>query len=297
MQTDKTVYLLGYASGIAGSKEGSGEGPDVMQHSSCLLALKEQEIPYYWQTTIKRDTQNHSKLAIVTEACQALADEVIKLIQQEKFFTVIGGDHTSAIGTWSAASASKHDQGPLGLIWIDAHMDSHTPETSETGNLHGMPMACLLGAGSSALINMAGEFTKFRPEHVCLIGVRSFEQGEVELLDKLNVRIFYMPEVKQRGLKAVLADAIKIATHGTAGYGISIDIDSMDPADAPGTGVAEPDGLAAKELCQVLTGLAQDERLIGAEIAEFNPRFDKNQMTEKLIAQLLAAICAKKQTV
>jgi len=181
-------------------------------------------------------------------------------------------------------------EGSLGFIWIDAHMDSHTPQTTLTGNIHGMPLACLLGFGEQGLINLATPTPKFNPKHICLVGIRSFEPEEEALLKRLNVRIIYMAEVRQRGLADVMAEAIKIATTGTVGYGLSIDIDSIDPADAPGTDVVEPGGLAGEELCQAVQVFAHDKRLIGAEIAEFDPHRDKDQKTEKLIARLVSAI-------
>ncbi len=131
---------------------------------------------------------------------------------------------------------------------------------------------------------------KFKPENICLIGIRSFEEGEATLLKQLNVRIIGMDEVHERGLADVMAEAIKIATTGTVGYGLSIDIDSIDPADAPGTDVAEANGLSGEELCQAAQIFAHDERLIGAEIAEFDPGRDQDQKTEKLIARLVNAI-------
>jgi arginase len=291
MLNKKSLCLLGYASGIGGAEPGSADGPLAMQHSPHLLKLAEQGIALQWLNMIETPQQSDaSKLSLVKQQCMQLAQAVAPLVEQKQLFTVIGGDHTSAIGTWSGVFDALHKQGPFGLIWIDAHMDSHTPETTQSGNLHGMPLACLLGHGENSLVNLAGGSPKLKPEHLCLIGIRSFEQGEVNLLNQLNVRIFYMDEVKQRGMMAVLAEAIQHVSRDTVGYGISIDIDSMDPEDAPGTGVAEPNGIAATELCQALTQVADDPRLIGTEIVEFDPHRDHDQLTEKLIARLLQAI-------
>ena len=289
MTMNKTLFVLGYASDVAGGGPGSAKGPSVLQQSSYLAALHEQGLNLHWQSMITAHKPFKSSLTQVGELCNELARDVAQLVQKKQFFLVLGGDHTSAIGTWSGASVVKKNQGPLGLIWIDAHMDSHTPQTTLSGNMHGMPLACLLGHGENRLTHLAGNAPKLHPEYVCLIGVRSYEEHEAQLLNQLNVRVFYKDEIKQRGLVAVLRDAIQIVTNHTAGYGISIDIDSIDPKEAPGTGVTEPGGLSANELCHALTLFVDDARLIGVEIAEFDPSRDSAQMTEKLIAKIITA--------
>lgn len=289
MSMNKNVYLLGYASGIAGADSGSGDGPLVLQQSPYLTQLSKMGLDLHWQAILKPQTDITPKLMVVSRQCQNLSTAVVDLVREKKFFTVLGGDHTCAIGTWSGVHDALKNQGPIGLIWIDAHMDSHTPETSLSGNLHGMPLACLLGYGEPALTQISNAAPKLKPEHVCLIGVRSFEEGEAKLLQRLKVRVFFMDEIKQRGLEAVMRDAIQIVTQGTVGFGLSLDIDSMDPQDAPGTGVTEQDGIRGDDLCRALKILAKPN-LIGVEIAEFDPHHDQNHLTEKLIAQLMEAI-------
>jgi arginase len=286
-----SLHLLGYASGIAGAANaGSGEGPIILQNSPYLSALHQQGLTLTWDKMITPNTSYPSILAEVSRMCQQLAESITALTTQKESFLVFGGDHTSAIGTWSGAAHAMRHQGQLGLIWIDAHMDSHTPETTESGNLHGMPLACLLGYGEPCLIQLGDHLPKLQPENVCLIGIRSYEEREEALLQKLNVKVFYMEEIKERGLTAVLADARERVAKNTVGYGISIDIDSMDPHDAPGTGVIEPDGIAAEDLCAALTTLANDSRRVGIEIVEFDPLRDSHYKTEKIIAQLVSAL-------
>lgn len=290
MLNNKSLYLVGYASGIAGVGLGSGKGPLAIQHSTYLSKFAEEGIQLNWDEMLQSRQPNNSILSQVAELCQRLANATAKLTSEKKSFIVLGGDHTSGIGTWSGVSHAKRQEGDLGLIWIDAHMDSHTPETTPSGHIHGMPVACLLGYGDKSLTGIRDNLPKIRPENTCLIGIRSFEQGEADLLKKLNVKIFYMDEVKQRGITAVLDEAVKIVTRNTVGYGVSIDIDSIDPQDAPGTGSLEPNGILANELCKALTGLAKDDRLVGVEIAEFDPERDRNQMTEKLVLKLISSV-------
>lgn len=284
--THHTIYCFGYASDIAGAKSGAALGPSVLKGSSYLSELSQVKLAFNWQKMFEPSASFSNKLSEVKTLAEKLGASIAELVQQKKFFMVVGGDHTSAIGTWSGASVL----GAIGLIWIDAHMDSHTPDTSETGNLHGMPLACLLGKGESSLVQLFNRAPKLKPENICLIGVRSFERGEAELLQALKVRIFYMDEVRERGLKVVMEDAIKIAKQNTVGYGVTLDVDSIDPLDAPGTGVAEPNGIPGKDLCQALTLLSDDSNLVGVEIAEFDPTRDKNKITEKLIARIVSSL-------
>jgi arginase len=293
MSKNNTVHFIGSASGIAAADAGCWEGPLVLKKSKYLKeAMQAKNISYQWDAMLQpnREAGALFPLREITKHCQLLADNVSKLVREKAFFTVFGGDHSCAIGTWSGVYSEVNKQGDFGLIWIDAHMDSHTPETSETGNIHGMPLACLLGYGHADLIHIHGAAPKLKPQHVCVIGARSYEAGEEELLKRLNIRTYFMDEVKSRGLDAIMVEAIALVNMGTVGYGITIDIDSIDPSEAPGTGVGEPDGLSAKALCNALTYISGDARLIGSEIVEFDPHRDKNDLTEKLSVQLLTAI-------
>lgn len=290
MLNNKSLYLLGYASGIAGVGLGSGKGPIAIQNSGYLSRLLDAGIRLNWEKMFQSQPSQKSILSQVADLCGQLAQSTAKLVRDDKSFIVLGGDHTSGIGTWSGVSYAKRNQGDLGLIWIDAHMDSHTPETTPSGHIHGMPVACLLGYGDKSLTGLCDDLPKIKPENTCLIGIRSYESGEADLLKKLQVKVFYMEEVKQRGMSAVLEEAVKIVTRDTVGYGISIDIDSMDPNDAPGTGSIEPDGILGNELCSALGALSNDPRLLGVEIAEFDPDRDRDQITEKLVLKLISSV-------
>jgi arginase len=286
----KSLYMLGYASGMGGASSGSADGPLVIQDSPYTSTLKNEGIHLVWDKIFQPSTSSNTVLSKVSELCNDLAQSTSTLTKEKKPFVVLAGDHTSAIGTWSGVSTAKRKEGDLGLIWIDAHMDSHTPDTSPTGNLHGMPVACLLGYGEKSLTTIGDELPKIKPENICIIGARCYEPGEENLLKSLGVKIFYMDEVRERGIKTILAEAVDQVTQHTTGYGISIDIDSMDPKDAPGTGVAEPDGIIANELCEALSGLGKDSRLAGIEIAEFDPSRDDEHKTEKLVIKLILAV-------
>lgn len=220
-----------------------------------------------------------------------LAEITQDLTAQKQTFMVVGGDHSCAIGTWSGVAAElAKENAALGLIWIDAHMDSYTFDTTPSGNIHGMPLAALFGYGAAKLTHILTSTPKLKPEHVSLIGIRSFESGEAALLHRLGVRIYEMAEIKERGLTCVLQEAIARAKQGTVGFGVSLDFDAIDPQDAPGVGVPEPDGIKDKDLYRALTLLRQEKHLLGIEIVEYNPSLDKNCKTELVINKIVLSI-------
>jgi arginase len=291
----KKIHFVGSASGMAAGKHGCWQGPLALKNSADFCnQLQQHHIDFQWNTILKPEASTDEQLlATVAQHCKKLAMTVADLVAHQHFFTVFGGDHSCAIGTWSGVASAIKKQGDMGLIWVDAHIDGHTPETSPSGNIHGMPTACLLGYGYPELTHILGDFPKIKPEHLCLIGVRSFESGEVELLKRLKVKVYLMEEVQQRGLKVIMQEALNLVKKGTYAYGVSVDIDSLDPAEAPGTGCREPGGLTAQELLPALNLIAGDKQLIGIEIVEFDPSRDHNQMTEKLVAQLLLSLVDK----
>lgn len=178
----------------------------------------------------------------------------------------------------------------LGLVWIDAHMDSHTLQSSPSQNIHGMPLACLLGHGDPRLIGIAPVGAKLLPADVCLIGVRSFEAAEAALLRALGVRVYFIDEVRRRGLPEVFAEALRRVREGTAGYGISIDLDALDPAEGPGVGTPVSGGLARAELTAALALADGDERLLALEIVEYNPYRDEGFVTARAIHDLCRSL-------
>jgi arginase len=204
---------------------------------------------------------------------------------------VIGGDHSCAVGTWSGA-ANALAKGRLGLVWYDAHMDAHTPATSPSGRLHGMPVAMLLGHGPDALTEIARRRPALAPANLCIVGVRSYEEGERALLARLGVRVIYMDEVRARGLAWATGEALAVARNGTAGFGVSIDLDAIDPGEAPGVGSPVARGFAARDLAAALEAVRNLPDLVGIEIAEYNPTLDRDGQTALVARALLAAAFA-----
>jgi arginase len=290
----KSLALLGAAWGYGARDRGCAQGAHALQDEHCLEQLSLLKNHNRWHAMIESDvllqknsTDPFDRIALL---CQQLGKYTEELCKQKKSFLTIGGDHTCAIGTWSGAALAMQNKGPIGMIWFDAHMDAHTPKTTLSGAIHGMPVACLLGYGDPRLTQLLTPTPKLQANHLSLIGVHSFEKGEAQLLHDLNVRVFFIDEVRLRGLASVVAEAKEIATQGTVGYGISIDLDAIDPHDAPGVGSPEPDGLNSQELIDALKIIHNDSKLIGAEIAEYNPYRDIEHRTSKLICQLAKAL-------
>lgn len=283
----KGIDLYLYACGNGAHNINCEKGTAVLQKA---IEKIDGEKRCQWHAPLQ--THNHHQqiaaLADIVKLSTQLAQLTQKSAQNNRFFITLGGDHTTAIGDWSgAANASL---GEIGLIWFDAHMDSHTFETTPSNNIHGMPLAILLGHGDSALTQILSKTPKLQPENVVLIGVRSYEAGEKALLKKLGVKIFYMNDIKKLGIKKVIAESLKIVTTNTTGFGISIDLDGFDPIDAPGVGSPVPDGIRADNFLTEFSAIAQHPKLIGADIAEFDPTLDVDHKTEKLAVALVSKL-------
>ena len=273
-----------YAYGNAADNYDCEQGPGVLKN-----ALENTPLAQYchWQDPLQVDNRNQQRAALndVVALSEKLAQSTLHAVRNQQFFITLGGDHTAAIGSWSGAANAI--SGDLGLIWFDAHMDSHTFETTPSNNIHGMPLAVLLGHGESVLTHIASNKPKLKPENVALIGVRSYEPGEAALLKKLGVKIFYMEDIKKMGMQNVITSALDIVTKNTSHFGISFDLDGFDPTDAPGVGTSEADGVRAAEFLPFFSMIAQHPKLIGADIVEFNPVLDRDNKTEIVAVKLV----------
>ncbi len=281
------LRVIGAASGMGAADPGCGLGPDALREYGLTSQLRDRGLKAVWADIVRRPALRAATESIkeIKAYCEELAAALGHALHSGRRVAVIGGDHTCAIASWSAiASALRRS---MGLVWIDAHMDSHTPATSPSGALHGMPLAILLGVGPPELTDLLYPGAKLRPENVCVVGVRSYEPEEAELLHRIGVRVITMDEVRARGLTRSLGKAFAIASRGAAVVGLSIDLDAVDPTDAPGVGTPAPNGLRGLDLVESLRRLAP--QLVLAEIAEFNPSHDREDKTARLVIDLLAA--------
>lgn len=292
------IVFMGYASGWGAQVRETEKGPSSLLHSGVLSSLT---MPWVWKETLtplKSAEEIHlppgpQTLPYIEDLSLRTALSIENTLQNHQFPVVIGGDHVVATATWAGVTHSLGAQEKFGLIWVDAHMDAHTMETTPSQAYHGMPLAVLLGHGESSLVNLLAKGPVLRPEHVCLIGVRSYEEGEEALLKRLGVRIYFMEEVNERGFEAVLQEALKIVKTGTEGFGLSIDLDGFDPQDAPGVGTPEPHGLRTQEVLPALALIQKDAAFKALEIVEYNPDRDEGGKTLLLMRDLLLKLLPK----
>jgi len=208
---------------------------------------------------------------------------------------VLGGDHSVAAGT--VAGVANHfralDQ-VVGLIWIDAHSDINTPETSTSGNVHGMPLAALLGMGPGELSNLLGWSPKVLAQHTVLVGIRDVDEAERENIRHAGITALTMRDIDELGLRAVMEKAIQIAANGTAGYHVSMDMDWVDPEEAPGVGTPVPGGATYREAHLAMEILADHGGMLSLELVEVNPILDEHNRTAELAVQLICSAFGKK---
>ena len=285
----RQIELIGAAWGLGGADPGCAQAPEALI-PLLVPPLARCGANVRLGPVLHPPAAERRKEAAVSKLCSLLAAAVTEAMRQGRLPCVIGGDHTCAGGTWTGVGRML--RGELGLVWIDAHMDSHTPSTSHTGRLHGMPLAWLLGQADDALYGLATGVLD--PDQVALIGVRSYEPEEKQRLDRLGVRVFHIEEVQKRGLATVFAEAMAIATRGTVGFGISIDLDAVTPEEAPGVGTPVPDGIAGAELARALLGVGEQPGFAGIELVEYLPRLDPDGRSARVaIDLLLAALCGR----
>ncbi len=231
----------------------------------------------------------------ITVACQTLADQVEAALDSGAIPVVLGGDHSIAAGSVAGLSAyyRKHEQ-RVGVIWFDAHGDMNTPETSKSGNIHGMPFAAILGQGAYELTHLSGFAPKVHPEDCVLIGARSVDIDEAVTLKASGIRIFTMRDLDERGMSAVMDEAIAIAARHTAGFHVTMDMDFVDPAFAPGVGTPVPGGPTYRESHLAMEKVADSGKMLSFELTEVNPVFDVANKTAELGVQLILSAFGKK---
>jgi arginase len=276
--------LIGAAWGLGGAEPGCAAAPGVLaplvaeRLHHCGLATRPG--PMLSPLPSERRRQ-----FAVSRLCGLLASAVADALRHGALPCVLGGDHSCAGGTWSGVARTL--RGELGLLWVDAHMDSHTPATSHTGRLHGMPLAWLLGEDDDPLYGLATGVLD--PRNVCLIGVRSYEPEEARRLEHLGVRVIMMEEIEQRGLDAVFAEGLAIATARTVAFGVSVDLDAVNPYEAPAVGTPVQGGIPGAELAQALRGIGGRDNLAAVELVEYSPRLDPDGRSAAIAVEIVAA--------
>jgi len=231
----------------------------------------------------------HAKyLPQIAETCTALAGMVARAMEAGRAPIILGGDHSVAVGTVSGVSAyfRKKEQ-KIGLIWVDAHADMNTPDTSPSGNVHGMPLACAIGIGPRELTHIGGHAPQVDPHNVALVGIRSVDQRERDHVRQSGVRAFTMRDIDERGLRNVMEEVIHIASAGTAAFHVSFDMDVVDPKEAPGVGTPVKGGLTWREAHLAMETLCDSGMMCSLDVVEVNPVIDEVNRTAVLAVELI----------
>ncbi len=233
--------------------------------------------------------------AAILAACTELCRVVEQSLAQGRLPLVLGGDHSIAIGSVAGSTAHYARQGEgLGLIWFDAHGDANTPETTPSGNIHGMSLAVAMGLGDPDLAGLGGRAPKVLPRNTVLIGVRDLDRGERETLKRSGATVYTMRDLDERGMRDVVDEATRIAGDGTAGVHLSFDLDVVDPEDAPGTGTPVWGGITYREAHLAMELLADRCQIVAVDLVEVNPVLDTQNMTGILAAELAQSVLGKR---
>lgn len=296
---DRKIALIGAQMGWGAQKHETAWGAAHLQAQKLDHALQAQglDIQSFSQIQAQQPYIAHqptldkkAKLNNIIDFNQRLASSIVQTIATDIFPVVIGGDHSIAMGTWSGVVDALDAYEDFALIWLDAHLDAHTPETSLSDAIHGMPVAHLLGFGERKLAELLDTRPKIRPEHFIYFGIRSFEQVEMDFIRSLGIRIYDIREINANGFKRLFKEVIDNLSGQVLHFGLTIDLDAFDPSDAPGVGSPEKNGLFKKDVLPALRGLARNTKLAAVEIAEFNPVLDEKNKTQQLVSEMLIEI-------
>ncbi|QIV96447.1 arginase [Allofrancisella inopinata] len=278
----KKVEAVGVAIGNAGRRVGCGRAPYVFLNAIKDRRLDSQVINYIGgRTEVKTMAKYFTKVAEVIS--QKLNEGVFPL--------ALGGDHSCAIATWSGVyDHLKKCGNELGLIWVDAHMDSHRPDTSETGNIHGMPVAHLLGYGYQEFKNILNKQPKLKPENIVFFGIRSYEPAEEEFLNSLGVKIYYQKDLNNQNFEQLfLSEFDRLAKATNGNVGISFDLDGLDPVKMDAVGTPVENGIQPEVFYETLAKLDYSQ-LICFEVAEYNPMLDKTGLSLEYLEKILRLV-------
>lgn len=238
---------------------------------------------------------NARYLPQIADTCARLAEMVEGAADAGRVPVVLGGDHSIGAGTIAGMARHFAKGGErLGVIWIDAHADMNTPETSPSGNVHGMPLACVIGRGPVELAGLAGTIPMVRPENVAIVGLRSVDDLERLHVRDTGVHAFTMRDIDERGMPAVIRAAIEAVSNGTAGFHVSYDMDSVDPSEAPGVGTPVAGGLTYREAHLAMEMVGDTERMTSVEVVEVNPVMDVANKTAMLGVDLIMSALGKR---
>lgn len=279
----KTVRLIGFPMDLGAGRRGVDMGPSALRIAEIAPKLEalgytvydEGDITVRTQEVLAVEDTTLKYLPEITNACRHLSDKVEQVLDGGDFPLILGGDHSMSIGSISgiAAHCRKHGK-RLGVLWIDAHTDINTPATSPTGNIHGMPIAALLGIGAPELTTIGGDFTKIEPQNIVYIGIRSIDEGERMLIKKLGITTYTMFDIDKYGIFTIVQNTLEQMRKSVDHLHISFDLDSVDPTVAKGVGTPVQGGLSYRETHLLMELIAESGLISSFEVAEVNPILD-----------------------
>ena len=298
------IRVIGVPLDLGASRRGVDMGPSAVRVAGLearLEALGHEvtdggNIRVEIAETQASGNENAHYLKQIAQTCTRTAEAVVKTLEEGLTPLVLGGDHSVAAGSVSGVAEFYRRKGEkIGVVWIDAHSDINTPETSPSGNVHGMPLAALLGMGPDSLTTIYGFAPKVLPENAVLVGIRDVDAAERETIRRAGVAgVYTMRDIDERGMRTVMEEALAVAGRGTAGYHVSLDMDWIDPEDAPGVGTPVRGGATYREAHLAMEIIADHGRMLSFEIVEVNPVIDEHNRTADLAVELACSAFGKK---
>src|ERR1700730_10042337 len=285
------IRIIGVPMDLGAIRRAVDMGPSALRVAGVHSRLKQlgRQVEDIGNIPVRQPEEQHygdksaKYIDEISEACKGLAGMVRKTLDEDLMPLVLGGDHSIAVGTAAGAAAHFHKKSRrIGLIWLDAHGDMNTPESSPSGNVHGMPLASIMGYGPPELTELAGIKPMVEPRNVALVGIRDLDAKERRLVKESGVHIFTMRDIDERGMREVMVDALRFASDDTAGISVSLDMDFVDPTDAPGVGTPVRGGVTYREAHLAMEMIADSELMVSLEIVEINPVIDLHNKTALL---------------
>ena len=297
------IRILGVPLDLGQERRGVDMGPSAVRAAGLNAAIKNlgHQVEDAGNVHVKLPEEQHfgdkraKYLKEIEETCQEVAHRIYQTLEAGFFPVSLGGDHSIAIGTIAGVSKFYRDRDQaVGCIWIDAHADMNTPETSPSGNVHGMPFAATLGYGPEALTRIFGHAPKLQAKQCVLIGVRDLDSRERRMVKESGIHVFTMRDVDEQGMRGVMDKSLALAAEGTAGFIVSFDMDVMDPAEAPGVGTPVRGGITFREAHLAMEMIADSRKMLALELVEVNPIIDVQNQTAILGVGLVTSALGKK---
>ena len=300
----RTVHIIGVPLDLGGNRRGVDMGPSALRIAGLgeriarlgHTVVDRGDLPSPIPETREWRDERQKYIHDIAKVCQQLYEIASRCLEDGALPLVLGGDHSLGAGSVAAAAhwARKTRKLPIGLLWIDAHGDMNTPATSTSGNVHGMPLAALLGPEPSELSNIGGFSPKVLPAHTVLVGVRNLDEREKVAVRDSHVNVFTMKDIDRQGIASIVEQAVNLAGNGTAGIHVSFDLDACDPGIAPGVGTPVKGGLDYREAHMLMEIVADSGLLTSLDLVEINPTLDVRNTTAQLGAELAASALGMK---